>query len=111
MATVATDCDTAGLGYEVIDQDTENVPTYWTGVKGGELPVDPDNPKDGEVEHRIVNSGSLNTFSLNETDSALCQEIISLNRYGNVTLSKWRRAKGADPDLPVDVWSRWKKVE
>ena len=110
MATVATDCDTAGLGFEVIDENTANVPTYWTGVKGGELP-DPLNPMPYEKEIRIVNSGSLLTFALNETESALCQEIVGLNKYGNVTLSKWRRAKGADPDLPVGVWSRWKKVE
>ena len=110
MATVATDCDTAGLGFEVIDENTANVPTYWTGVMGGEIP-NPERPMPDEEEHRIVNSGSLHTFSLNEADTALCQEIVGLNKYGNVTLSKWRRAKGADPDLPVGVWSRWKKVE
>jgi len=110
MATVATDCDTAGLGYEVIDENTANVPTYWTGVMGGEQP-NPDRPMPNEEEIRIVNSGSLLTFALNETESALCQEIVGLQSYGNVTLSKWRRAKGADPALPVDEWSRWKKID
>lgn len=111
MATVvAVDCDTAAKGYLVIDVNTENVPSFWTGVQGGGLPLDPDNPKDGEVEHRLANSGSLNTVSLNETDTAWVQEIISYEKYGNASMTTYRRTLGADPVIPAGVWSRWLKI-
>ena len=111
MATLITDCDVAAVGYGVIDTNTLNVPTFWTGVQGGELPEDPDNPKAGEVEHRLANSGSLNTVSLNETDSAKHQEMFSYEKYGNSTMTRYTRTIGADPVLPVGVWSRWRKAD
>jgi hypothetical protein len=109
MATVITDCNTAAIGWGVIDTDTDNVPSYWVGVKGGEIP-NPEKPLPYEKEIRLVNSGALMTQSLNETNSALYQEIISYEAYGNIGLTKYSRAKGADPELPLTEWSKWRKI-
>lgn len=109
MATVATDCDTAPLGFTVIDVDTDNVPGYWVGVQGGDRP-NPDKPLPNERFIRLQNSGSLETISLNETDSAKFQICTGYEKLGNSTLTTYRRSLGQDPSLPVDVWSEWKKI-
>ncbi len=111
MATIV-DMDTVltATPWTAYGVGSTNTPTYWTGVQGGELPEDPDNPKAGEILHITVEEGAYEVIVMG--DAGVKQRITGLEKYGNVSLATYERF--IFPDSPTeegyDVWSQWKKV-